>query len=897
MRARLPRSVLLAALALALGGRAIAYPITVDGNTADWQLSGATALPLNVNTGHLARGVSAGNQIGEYTWRDAVGDQVAGIGSDIDIVSFHVTASATMLYFRIAMTNLAILGQRYPQVQIAIDRTNSSGSGVRSFGVGCTDQTVAQGAWEYLVVTRFGSGSNPYVFDTSSVDRNTGGATAAMSTATNNIEIGVPWSLIGGVPTYRIHFTVISVESDRSDTARTTAAADAVTNYGHPATGGNTADERSDGVIDYRFDLWFHLDPEYDPAAPVVISEVLPEPSTGDGYDEWIEIFNTSGSAITLDDGWRLGDEETLGDTGGDGMYAFPQGAAIAAGTAQVAAFAADHYFAQYTRYPRYEFVASDPTVANMVRDTTWAGDSGLALGNGDQLLLIDDHFTIVDAVVWGAATQYPGVTAAAVAPTGSSLERTLAYRDTNNCATDFAYNATPTPGVAAGVCRTGLAGNQPDSRACNNGDLCLSGSCSAGSCIDGARRTCPYDGNECSDDVCGSARGDCYPPTAAGVVCADTDALDCHVAQCDGSGTCSQTQGDEPAGADCDGATAVECWRVGCDGNGTCDPSYAPLTAGADCSDTTGGDCRTAACDGSGGCDQTYDWQPADTPCDDDDLFNCLAAQCDASGTCDQMHFPEPPGAPCQDLDPTDCIAAACNASGSCDQAYGIASSSVVCRPAADLCDQPDSCDGVGDTCPGDQKWGSSQLCRAEAVGGCDLAEYCDGASDACPADAKRDSTSVCRGAGSSCDLAESCDGTSDLCPTDLFAADTATCDDGNACTEQTHCNGAGACVPGIVICDAGWPPDSAIADAAMLDTAGRDAAALDRVGVDLVGTDLSAQPYDARHVAAPIESSPGCGCRATGSGSATPLALLVWAAFRLGRRRADASGRRRAR
>ena len=816
---------------------------------------------------------------------------MAGIGADIDIQSFHITATATMLYFRIAMTNLTTTGNRHPQVQIAIDRTNSSGSGQRSFGRGCTTQTPAQGAWEYLVVTRFGSSNNPYVFDTGSVDRNNGSATAVMLTITNNIEIGVPWSLIGGVPTYRIHFTVISVESDNNDVARTTAAADAVTNYGHPAIAGNTVDETGDGVVDYRFDLWFHLDPEHDPTAPVVISEVLPEPTSGDPYEEWVEIFNASGASIALADGYRLGDEETVGETGGDGMYEFPSGALIEPGAAQVIAMAADHYFDLYNRNPRYEIVDSDPLVGNLTRDATWSSGTGFNLGASDQLLLIDDHFTIVDAVVWGTATQYPGVGPAVAAPTGSSLERILVYSDTNNCATDFAYNAAPTPGVAASICSTGLAGSQPDGRDCNNGDPCLDGACAAGSCVDGARRTCAADGNECTDDVCDSiVLGGCYPPTATGTPCSDDDALDCLVAECDGSGSCDQAFDDEPAGTACDGATPSECWQVGCDGNGSCDPASAPAAAGDACGDTTTGDCLAAGCDGNGGCDQSYRWQPVDTPCDDADAFNCNAAQCDVSGTCDQMHFPEPPGAPCQDLDPSDCITAACNAGGSCDQSYGIASSSVVCRPAADLCDQPENCDGSSDTCPGDIKYGLSQLCRGEAVGGCDVAEYCDGANNACPADAKRDSTYPCRGATGSCDLAEYCDGTSDLCPTDLFAADTVLCDDGNACTEATHCNGTGGCVPGTVICDAGSLPD-----ATMTDTAGRDVATFDKFTGDVVGQDLVAQLHDGSHRPAPIDSAPGCGCAS--SDRATPLALLAGLALLLVRRpRPGARDRRRA-
>ncbi|MBN2361242.1 MAG: lamin tail domain-containing protein [Deltaproteobacteria bacterium] len=842
----------LVALGLACSAGAAAYPITVDGNVGDWLLSGSAALPLNVNTGHLARGVSGGDQIGEYTWRDAAGDQAAGVNDDIDIRSFHITATATALYFRIAMASLATNPSRYPMVQIAIDRTNSSGSGVRSFGRGCTDQTAAAGAWEYLVVTRFGSAGGavhtPFVYDTGSVDRNDGSATAAMSTATNNIEIGVPWSLIGGAPSYRIHFTVISVESDRSDNARTTSAADAVTCYGHPASAGNTADETGDGVVDYRFDVWFHLDPEFDPTAPLVVSELLAEPGSGAASDEWVEIFNAGNDTLSLD-GYRLGDEETVGETG-EGMYRFPDGAQIGPGMAQVVAAAADSYFARYARNPRYEFAASDPVVPDMVRDSRWTSGPGIGLSSDDQVLLLDDHFTIIDAVVWGAAPQYPGVAPAAAATTGSSLVRTLVFRDTNSCAADFAYLTAPTPGIAAAPCSSGLGSDLPDGRACNNGDPCLSGSCSGGTCVDGARRTCAGDGNACTADVCDSILlGDCYPPRAAGAPCDDDDPFDCLAAQCDGAGQCDQGFDFEPAGTDCDGAAPTECHLAKCDGAGVCDPAQIAAPRGTDCADDDDDDCWTAACDGAGSCDQTFGFEPLGTPCADSDPFDCLAAQCDASGTCDQMHVPEPPGAPCQDLDPGDCITAACDTSGACDQSFGIAGSDVVCRPAAGACDQPERCDGASDTCPADLKLDSTQVCRPEVAGGCDVAEFCDGSSDQCPTDAKREADFVCRVAAGVCDLAEYCDGVGDVCPADLFAPETTTCDDGDACTEQTHCDGLGRCVPGILVCRA-----------------------------------------------APIESAAGCGCTGAGRGQAM-LTLMVLSGLLARRRLPAARGRRRAR
>ncbi|NMC70324.1 MAG: hypothetical protein GYA57_09695 [Myxococcales bacterium] len=85
--------------------------------------------------------------------------------------------------------------------------------------------------------------------------------------------------------------------------------------------------------------------------------------------------------------------------------------------------------------------------------------------------------------------------------------------------------------------------------------------------------------------------------------------------------------------------------------------------------------------------------------------------------------------------------------------------------------------------------------VCR-EAAGACDVAEVCDGATLDCPADGRLEAGVVCRFAAGPCDVAEVCDGATSDCPADEVSPAGAACDDGNACSLEDACDGAGACV-----------------------------------------------------------------------------------------------------
>ena len=90
-----------------------------------------------------------------------------------------------------------------------------------------------------------------------------------------------------------------------------------------------------------------------------------------------------------------------------------------------------------------------------------------------------------------------------------------------------------------------------------------------------------------------------------------------------------------------------------------------------------------------------------------------------------------------------------------------------VVCRPQAGPCDVADNCDGTHFACPTDAK--STALCRG-ASGPCDADDFCDGVGNVCPADGVKPAGSECRAATGACDVPETCDGSAKTCPADSF-------------------------------------------------------------------------------------------------------------------------------
>ena len=370
-----------------------AHTVTVDGSSADWNLT----KPGQDNIGHISRDSAA---TGEFVWQDAEADQRDQPSNQrADIRTLGITADDTNLYFIVEMTNIDNeSGDGAPQVQIAIDLDYTEGSGELELGAETECQVANRAAWEYLVITRFGSWDAPIVLSPGPIQEGTG--TAAVSE--NYIEISVPWSVLGEIPTAPLHFTVVSLLSDGFDIAKEQTGADvldAVTNYGDPGLTLPTSSEVDDGRIDYHFQVWFHLDADTEPASPLVFSEVVYDSDGTDPWHEWFEIFNLSGTDLALD-GHKVGDEETLG--GPEGMVAFPFGFVIAQDDVAIIANAGSAFQTYYApSIPDFEINSSN-SVPDLISYGSWANGSIVLDDTSDELLLVDAFETIIDVADLG---------------------------------------------------------------------------------------------------------------------------------------------------------------------------------------------------------------------------------------------------------------------------------------------------------------------------------------------------------------------------------------------------------------------------------------------------------------------------------------------------------------
>lgn len=423
-----------------------AHPITVDGNLVDWD---GRAWPGYLNVGHIARDPM---DRGEFVWQDATGDERTDLVSpdpQVDITEFGITADATHLYFRVTMADITtVTGNGAPLVQVAIDLDRVPGSG-QSYFVGTADTQVGfEGRWESLVSTRFGSGSAPLVYTPPAAPVP---GEAVASSATDAIEIGVPWASLGlpGPPAQALRFTVAAFRSDPADQAwevgdaMVSDALDAITNYMDPRASSypNTWLDVWDGVLDYAFEVWFQ--PNGEPFAPLAISEVLVNPTTS---GEWIEVANRTSSTLALD-GFKVGDEETPDGT--ERMAAFPAGIALPPNTVATVAANAGEFSSAYGFLPTCEWTSTDPAVPDLTTYLPWTAGGSIALSNsGDEVLLLDHWDTVLDVLVYGSGS-YAGVVPYPLAPlAGYSLERTFPSHDTDDCSADFFHVASPTPGV-----------------------------------------------------------------------------------------------------------------------------------------------------------------------------------------------------------------------------------------------------------------------------------------------------------------------------------------------------------------------------------------------------------------------------------------------------------------
>ncbi len=347
----------------------------------------------------------------------------------------------------------------------------------------------------------------------------------------------------------------------------------------------------------------------------------------------------------------------------------------------------------------------------------------------------------------------------------------------------------------------------------CDRPEQCASGVCSdgrCGGCINAAE--CDDD-SPCTEDACQDAL--CrYTPVVA--LCDDGDPCT-HDDACDDLGACVGRI------VECE-SDAGDCGlRRACNGTEVCDESYPGLETPCDDGDL----CTYAdACDGAGGCGGTA------LVCTGS-LDGCLTEQCDGTETCVQTVAV---GAGCDDADlcthtdscladglcagvalscvddPSVCGAdRACDGSADCTETFPGAATAC---DDGDPCTHSDTCDGAGgcagipvDCSPGPGDCGVQRACNGTATctetfptGSCD-----DG--DACTYDDVCDGAGSCGGTAIVCTNApgcgeqRSCNGTS-TCTTS-FPTTGDSCDDGDPCTYDDACDGAGGCVGIPITCN----------------------------------------------------------------------------------------------
>ncbi len=189
-------------------------------------------------------------------------------------------------------------------------------------------------------------------------------------------------------------------------------------------------------------------------AERLLITEVLYDGTQTDEGDEFIEIYNPNAFAVNLD-GYKIGDEETLG--GGEGMHWLPSYVLNSNAVAIIARNAAQ-FRNRFGFDPHFEIVVTGAltdtaSVPNLTRYTTWASGS-LALSNsGDEALILGPGNQLVDTVAWEngnftAVGLYfdPNDKADPNANEPNSLQR-YGTEDHPNINFDFLHN-TPSPGT-----------------------------------------------------------------------------------------------------------------------------------------------------------------------------------------------------------------------------------------------------------------------------------------------------------------------------------------------------------------------------------------------------------------------------------------------------------------
>jgi hypothetical protein len=179
-----------------------------------------------------------------------------------------------------------------------------------------------------------------------------------------------------------------------------------------------------------------------DISTDLLISEILFNPGGSEPGGEWVEIFNRSSKPIQLA-GHKVGDCQSRG--GLEGMYQFPEGAAIQPGEVMVIANQALLFSQKYGFIPDFELNDSDPSVVELTKYRVWSGGIINLNNAGDEIILLDPNDNFLDAISWGKSTFAFDPSAPATSD-DHSLERIPGNVD-RNWAGDWIVQPKPQPG------------------------------------------------------------------------------------------------------------------------------------------------------------------------------------------------------------------------------------------------------------------------------------------------------------------------------------------------------------------------------------------------------------------------------------------------------------------
>lgn len=184
--------------------------------------------------------------------------------------------------------------------------------------------------------------------------------------------------------------------------------------------------------------------------SPIKITEILYDADGSDDGTEFLEISNLGTKTVDIS-GYMIGDEETRG--GGEGMFAFPQGTKIAPGQSVTIAQSSLINKAKYRYTPDFELPPveqynpqDDPDVPNLL-PTDWATGTIVMANGGDDVLLMDDKYNVLDYVPYIKDTTFNGKKVKAAKPLNNLGESLQRIKQTGDASVDF-YSLFPSPGT-----------------------------------------------------------------------------------------------------------------------------------------------------------------------------------------------------------------------------------------------------------------------------------------------------------------------------------------------------------------------------------------------------------------------------------------------------------------